>query len=74
MFWFKPDWSSANVGGNGPGSWGRLIETGDNDPDLSTNSWTLDSTNGWWALYLSPDGTQLRALAFQNSGEVKSHG
>ena len=28
LFWFKPDWSSANAGGNGPGTWGRLIEMG----------------------------------------------
>ena len=68
MFWFKPDWSSANVGGNGPGGWGRLIEMGDNNPDLSTNSWTLDSTNGWWALYLSPDGTQLSFSTSTNGG------
>ena len=28
MFWFAPSWSGTNVGGNGPGQWGRLIETG----------------------------------------------
>jgi sugar lactone lactonase YvrE len=52
-FWFKPDWSSADwIGhyGTGPGSNGRLIEMGNYDPAF---------TNGWWALYLSPDGTQL---------------
>ena len=68
LFWFKPDWSSADVGGNGPGHWGRLIEMGDNDPDLSNNSWMGDSTNGWWALYLSPDGTQLSFGTSTNGG------
>ena len=68
LFWFKPDWSSASVGGNGPGHWGRLIEMGDNDPDLSNNSWMTDSTSGWWALYLSPDGTQLWFGTSTNGG------
>jgi sugar lactone lactonase YvrE len=49
-FWFKPDWSSGDQGGTGPQSMGRLIEMGDYHPEF---------TNGWWALYLSPDGTQL---------------
>jgi hypothetical protein len=49
-FWFKPDWSSANQGGTGPGSNGRLIEVGNYNPV---------NTNGWWALYLSSDGTQI---------------
>jgi alpha-tubulin suppressor-like RCC1 family protein len=50
LFWFKPDWSSADAGGNGPGTWGRLIEMGNYDPAF---------INGWWALYLNPAGTQL---------------
>jgi alpha-tubulin suppressor-like RCC1 family protein len=50
LFWFKPGWSSTNVGGNGPGAWGRLIEMGNYNPAF---------TNGWWSLYLSPDGSQL---------------
>ncbi len=49
-FWFKPDWNSTNAGGDGPGSWGRLMEIGSHDPAFA---------NGWWALYLSPDGTHL---------------
>jgi hypothetical protein len=48
--WFKPDWSSTNLGGYGPGSAGRLIEMGNYNAAYS---------NGWWALYFSPDGTQL---------------
>jgi hypothetical protein len=50
LFYFKPAWSSANAGGNGPGVSGRLIEIGRYSPEL---------TNGWWSLYLNPDGTQL---------------
>lgn len=46
LFYFKPDWNS----GAGPGSWGRLIEMGNYSSDL---------TNGWWSLFLNPDGTQL---------------
>jgi alpha-tubulin suppressor-like RCC1 family protein len=59
LFWFKPDWSSANTGGNGPGTCGRLIEIGDYNPAF---------TNGWWALYLSPDGTQLLFGTSTNGG------
>ena len=49
-FWFKADWSSAIFGGNGPGTAGRLIELG---------SYNSVFTNGWWALYLSPDGSSI---------------
>ena len=50
LFWFRPNWSSTNAGGYGPGNWGRLIEIGSYDPTF---------TNSWWSLYLSPSGTQL---------------
>ncbi len=52
LFYFKPDWSSADEdhGGTGPGTSGRLIEIGNYDPAF---------TNGWWSLYLNPEGTQL---------------
>ena len=59
LFWFKPDWSSTNVGGDGPGAWGRLIEMGDYSPAYS---------DGWWGLYLSPDGTQLLFGTSANGG------
>ena len=49
-FWFKPDWSSGDLNGTGPQTMARLIEMGNYNPAF---------TNGWWALYLSPDGTQL---------------
>ncbi len=68
LFWFQPGWSSTNAGGNGPGHWGRLIEMGDNDPDLASDAWITGSTNGWWALYLNPDGTQLSFGTSTNGG------
>lgn len=44
MFWVKPGWTS----GTGPGHEGRLLEVGDQG-----------STNGWWALYCSTNGSEL---------------
>jgi hypothetical protein len=49
-FWFKPNWSSTNQGGTGPGDWGRLIDVG---------AWTSNATYGWWSLYFNPAGTQI---------------
>ena len=59
LFWFKPDWSSSNNFGTGPGDNGRLIEMGSATPSSPTNSNLLFFTNGWWSLYLTPDGNQL---------------
>jgi hypothetical protein len=50
LFYFKPDWSSVDEGGTGPGTSGRLVETGNYNPAF---------TNGWWSLYLSPDGNNM---------------
>jgi len=61
LFWFKPDWTSASAGGNGPGVWARLIEMGNNEPA---------SYAGWWSLYLSPDGSQLFFATADNSGSM----
>lgn len=45
-----PDWSSGNVDdGTGPQSAGRFIEVG-----------SQGGPGGWWALVMSPDGTQLQ--------------
>lgn len=44
-FWVKPSWTS----GTGPGHEGRLLEVGDQG-----------TTNGWWALYTSTNGSQLK--------------
>jgi alpha-tubulin suppressor-like RCC1 family protein len=59
QFWFKPDWGSSDTGGDGPGNSGRLIEAGNYDSAF---------TNGWWSLYLSPDGTQLLFGTSTNGG------
>ncbi len=43
-FWFKPNWSSLDQGGKGPGSdFAQLVAV---DP----------TTSGWWGFYLGPDG------------------
>ncbi|HEX7618587.1 MAG TPA: LamG-like jellyroll fold domain-containing protein, partial [Verrucomicrobiae bacterium] len=59
LFWFRPDWSSTNAGGTGPGTCGRLIEIGDYNPAF---------TNGGWALCLNPNGTQLLFGTSTNGG------
>ena len=45
-FWFKPDWNSADAGGSGPQTEGRLLEIG-----------AEDSSNGWWGLVIGSSGT-----------------
>jgi len=51
MFWFAPgNWSSTNMGGFGPGGWGRLFELG---------NYTTNSSYGWWSIYVDPDGANL---------------
>jgi len=56
QFWFKPDWGFgapdgvSGPGMSGPGTYGRLIEASNYNPAF---------TNGWWSLFLSPDGSQL---------------
>jgi hypothetical protein len=62
LFYFKPDWSSYDQccwNRTGPGVSGRLIEMGNYDPAF---------TNGWWSLYLSPDGTQIFFGTSTNGG------
>jgi hypothetical protein len=49
-FWFSPDWTSASLGGTGPGVFGRLVEAG---------AWTQDANYGWWSLAFSDDGDTL---------------
>lgn len=46
-FWFRPNWSSRSLGGDGPGEYGRLIEFG---------AWSKNALHGWWSLYLDPLG------------------
>ena len=49
-FWIKPDWSSANQSGTGPGSWARMIEVG---------TYSAPSTVGIWTLHFDPDGNHI---------------
>jgi len=49
VWWFRPDWSSANAGGSGPGNEGRLIDA------AFTNA---SGTYEWWVA-IGPDGTNL---------------
>lgn len=50
-FFFKPDWTSAKLGGTGPGVYGRLVEVG---------SYTDKAPfNGVWVLNLTPNGNQI---------------
>ena len=51
MFWFAPSsWSSTNLGGTGPGEYGRLLEVGGYSPD---------SSFGWWSIYVDDVGENL---------------
>ena len=65
-FWFKPDWSSVDQGGTGPGGNGRLIEMGNCSLHLPTNSYVVYFTNGWWGLYFNTNGTQLTFASSTN--------
>jgi len=50
LFWFAPGWSSTNLGGTGPGEWGRLLEVG---------GYTPDSSYGLWSIYVDDVGEQI---------------
>ena len=51
MFWFAPrSWASTNMGGTGPGEYGRLLEVG---------GYTPDSSFGLWSIYVDPAGANL---------------
>ena len=57
-FWFAPgSWSSTNVGGIGPGEYGRLLEAG---------GYTPDSSYGWWSIYVDSGGNNLYFSAQTN--------
>lgn len=60
-FWFRPSWSSANLGGNGPGTYASFLEAG---------TWTTNASIGWWGLYLNPDGTTLTFGSQANSNQA----
>ena len=57
MFWFAPNWSGTNQGGTGAGEYGRLLEVG---------GYTLDSSFGWWSLYVDDVGNNIYFSAQTN--------
>ena len=62
-FWFAPDWSSASLGGTGPGSWARLLDAG---------MWSADAAHGWWSLYFDPSGSNL-IFSTQGGGQGEDY-
>jgi hypothetical protein len=62
-FWFQPHWSSASLGGQGPGTYARLFEVG---------AWTPDASYGWSALYFNPEGTAIY-FSTQADGQGTDH-
>ena len=58
-FWYAPNWSSTNLGGNGPGEWGRLIEAGGYTPDSSFGLWSLYVDNVGQNIYFSAQTNDL---------------
>ena len=63
LLWAAPaSWSGTNQGGTGPEGWGRLLEVG-----------ALDSTNGWWSLYLDPAGCYLYFSAQDGQGHETNY-
>ena len=57
LLWFRPIWSSANLGGTGPQRPARLLELG---------AWTSNAMYGWWSFYLDHGGTNLYFSAQSN--------
>jgi hypothetical protein len=57
-FWFQPRWSSASVGGSGPGNGTDLIQVGP------------DSRGAAWFLGTGHDGNQLTFASYQQVGDV----
>lgn len=62
-FWFGPDWSSTNTGGNGPGDWSQLIDVGE---------WTTNAAYGYWGLSVDPAGENLWFVTQDALGDTYS--
>jgi RHS repeat-associated protein len=58
-FMFRPDWSSTNSGGVGPGNEATLLEMG-----------SKGTTNGCWGLYVGATGTNLYFCTKTNSAST----
>lgn len=48
--WIRPDWTSASLGGTGPQTWSRIVETG---------SWSGDASIGGWLAWFDPEGNRI---------------
>jgi hypothetical protein len=66
FFWFGPSWSSTNLGGSGPGEYGRLFEVG---------GYTTNSSYGLWSIYVDAGGNNLYFSAQTNdlSGSLTTY-
>jgi hypothetical protein len=67
MFWFAPNWESANDTnglGTGPGVWSRLLEIG---------QYTSGATYGWWSLYMDNLGNTLNFVSQDALGDQASY-
>jgi hypothetical protein len=67
MFWFAPNWESANDTnglGTGPGVWSRLLEIG---------QYTPGATYGWWSLYMDNLGNTLNFVSQDALGDQASY-
>ena len=63
-FLYRPNWTSPNAGGKGPGTWIRLFEVGSPSPNASV---------GWFALSIDPTGTNVWLTAQDNAGHSFSN-
>jgi hypothetical protein len=64
-FWFKPNWSSTNAGGAGPGaSFARLIELG---------GWTADASRGHWQVQFNGPGATNLSVFSQSNGVSQAY-
>ena len=53
-FWYRPEWSSKNLGGAGPENFGRFLELGGSSSNTSL---------GWWTFYLNPNTDKIQFLS-----------
>jgi hypothetical protein len=60
--WVCPDWSSASLGGTGPGARARLLEVGD----------CARGVAGSWMLAFSPDGNSIALSAYPGGNALDS--
>lgn len=62
-FWYRPEWSSKNIGGAGPENFGRFLELGGSSSNTSL---------GWWTFYLNPNSDKIQFLSKDTSTQSLS--